>query len=606
MNEKGNDALYVPPEEITGKFQNNYKADVWALGIMMYLMLYGEYPIKVLPTDDAKTIGNAKGKLIDINFPESEITDKCKAAMRSLLNPIEELRPNISSEDLTNWLESEKECDNTSDTEYRRKRLFNKINKLVDIDTAFIDNKFKDELVKQINSKVYVESLKDTFAPTTNTFNSQVTNAEKYFDYLELEKMKTDQKILDKYLYEIKEAQRKVNMEKIVEKRLEEKKADRKLEQKKLMKELEMPSNPRKQGVSVGQTPKNLKPNLNANSNPNNITNNNAILSTGQKIMNTPTNNKKLTIISKSKISPLSNINSFSQSNSPVRRTNNVANTLKVGTSPFKPIINLIPTKMVIEDKTTNNSNNTNKNTYNIANSMNSNHNSKPYQKNNLVLISEENNKDNDDGIFDFKNTDKNDSESEDGVNQMVEEIKVERKQNRLNTLEDKLGFIKSQIEDLKSTKNVESKNVFMHNRNRSTDFRRGTIQLTNNNDIVFRRGSINTNNQNIETNNLKTNDDNIETSGNSLNKENFDTNNVIISIQKTNDEISRVQKRRFGSVDYGNQKISIGKHMLSMFAHSEGGLAAVGVGGGVGSGFRSASHKKDSNKINFPIIKFA
>ncbi|KAJ3406968.1 Protein kinase, partial [Chytridiales sp. JEL 0842] len=84
---------YAAPEMIIRKDYNGFKVDLWAMGVILFAMLFGE-----LPFDDRNLrkmfVEIAKGRF---TFPESvDVSEDAKSIITSLLNPNPELRPSIS------------------------------------------------------------------------------------------------------------------------------------------------------------------------------------------------------------------------------------------------------------------------------------------------------------------------------------------------------------------------------------------------------------------------------------------------------------------------------------------------------------------------------
>ncbi|RKP18020.1 Pkinase-domain-containing protein, partial [Rozella allomycis CSF55] len=76
---------YASPEILTGKPYLGYENDIWALGIILYALLYSEYPF---PDVDETIQGNIK--------PPFACTSESFALIKMLLHPVPEKRPNCS------------------------------------------------------------------------------------------------------------------------------------------------------------------------------------------------------------------------------------------------------------------------------------------------------------------------------------------------------------------------------------------------------------------------------------------------------------------------------------------------------------------------------
>lgn len=83
---------------LSSKSRCGYKADVWALGVILYEMAYGYRPLQSLRTNEAKL--NYLGKLRrDINIPphpNKQLRDVLKGCLRT--NP----RRRLSAEEVFN------------------------------------------------------------------------------------------------------------------------------------------------------------------------------------------------------------------------------------------------------------------------------------------------------------------------------------------------------------------------------------------------------------------------------------------------------------------------------------------------------------------------
>jgi len=180
-------------------------------------MIFGEPQINSSDNDTLESIVHKKmNALIDFKIPDSKVTEKCKNLMKAYLNPSEYTRSNINCDELNQWLESDEDCDNEKDTEKRKLIIRDLIEKELRFYSTLMDDKFKFEIVKHIKSKVYIDELRKNNVPINdNLFTTNITNPDKYFEYLELENMKRQQKVLEVYLKDIKEEQMKSNREKL-------------------------------------------------------------------------------------------------------------------------------------------------------------------------------------------------------------------------------------------------------------------------------------------------------------------------------------------------------------------------------------------------------
>lgn len=93
--EKMGTEYYYSPQLISGEY-SPFKADIWALGVILYALLTGKYPTHIGPNTDILT---------DKYLP-SEITDSLRDLLKLLLSYNEENRPNIHQVLSHPWLTS--------------------------------------------------------------------------------------------------------------------------------------------------------------------------------------------------------------------------------------------------------------------------------------------------------------------------------------------------------------------------------------------------------------------------------------------------------------------------------------------------------------------
>jgi calcium-dependent protein kinase len=92
--------FYMAPEVITGKY--NEKCDVWACGVILYLMLCGKPPFYSKDENELKR--NICEMKYTFNYPEfSKISDEAKDLIRSILVESDK-RPSIAEILDTNWI----------------------------------------------------------------------------------------------------------------------------------------------------------------------------------------------------------------------------------------------------------------------------------------------------------------------------------------------------------------------------------------------------------------------------------------------------------------------------------------------------------------------
>jgi serine kinase len=85
-------AAYAAPEVIKGNPYDPMKSDVWSLGVILFIMLYG-----VMPFDDSrvsKLIQQQRDKkFYIIPIAKNKLSADCIEAYETCLNPIPEERP---------------------------------------------------------------------------------------------------------------------------------------------------------------------------------------------------------------------------------------------------------------------------------------------------------------------------------------------------------------------------------------------------------------------------------------------------------------------------------------------------------------------------------
>jgi calcium-dependent protein kinase len=92
--------FYMAPEVITGKY--NEKCDVWACGVILYLMLCGKPPFYSKDENELKR--NICEMKYTFNYPEfSKVSDEAKDLIRSILVESDK-RPSIAEILDTNWI----------------------------------------------------------------------------------------------------------------------------------------------------------------------------------------------------------------------------------------------------------------------------------------------------------------------------------------------------------------------------------------------------------------------------------------------------------------------------------------------------------------------
>lgn len=94
----------MAPEIYTGEYDE--KIDMWSLGIMIYLMLSGNYPYKV--ESEEKFLDKVKTQNLD--FSKGiwvKISDQCVDFIRKLLNPNPQKRLSANRAIKHPWLKSE-------------------------------------------------------------------------------------------------------------------------------------------------------------------------------------------------------------------------------------------------------------------------------------------------------------------------------------------------------------------------------------------------------------------------------------------------------------------------------------------------------------------
>lgn len=73
---------YAAPEVVMGMEYNTMKADVWSLGVLLYVLLFGAFPF---PNEDATSMVQAQLSRV-ISFPKN-ISNNLKALIASMLEP---------------------------------------------------------------------------------------------------------------------------------------------------------------------------------------------------------------------------------------------------------------------------------------------------------------------------------------------------------------------------------------------------------------------------------------------------------------------------------------------------------------------------------------
>lgn len=112
QDEKGNQVLsktfcgsaaYAAPEVVSGKPYNPKMADIWSLGIILFIMLNASMPFDDSNLHKLLRDQNASNYHF-VNRVETKLSSKCKALVNMILDPNVDTRWTISQIEMSKWL----------------------------------------------------------------------------------------------------------------------------------------------------------------------------------------------------------------------------------------------------------------------------------------------------------------------------------------------------------------------------------------------------------------------------------------------------------------------------------------------------------------------
>ena len=99
---------YLPPEVASGKeFVSNGKIDVWALGVVLYYMLYAKFPFE--GKNDKEIITNILYNEPDYEYKgiDQKLSASCLIILRKMLEKTQKFRCEINDKSFNNWFNNE-------------------------------------------------------------------------------------------------------------------------------------------------------------------------------------------------------------------------------------------------------------------------------------------------------------------------------------------------------------------------------------------------------------------------------------------------------------------------------------------------------------------
>lgn len=159
---------YISPELITGEYDS--KCDMWAIGVIFYLMLYGEYPFDDETNDRQKIFYKIQNK--EPHYSNTTVSKKANEFLKHLLNKDPSKRYDAETALKDEWLANEikKEINLTIYNDIKVNKLqCIQPTKFISILQSFLIKEIDEEEIKNIKKQYYV--LGD---------NTGVVNLQKY------------------------------------------------------------------------------------------------------------------------------------------------------------------------------------------------------------------------------------------------------------------------------------------------------------------------------------------------------------------------------------------------------------------------------------------
>ena len=167
---KAGTTRFMPPEMISGlKYESSPKLDVWALGVILYLMVFGQYPF------DAQKESDIVNKIIreTLKFPNNILLTKvCYTLLQGMLEKNQAFRMDINDQLFEDWFkDNSPSIENVSLVNPLEGAMANNNNNLM-------NNNASPRKVKKVSLSSH--TMKSTYESKKNTSNiiSKFSNGE--------------------------------------------------------------------------------------------------------------------------------------------------------------------------------------------------------------------------------------------------------------------------------------------------------------------------------------------------------------------------------------------------------------------------------------------